>query len=65
MSTHDSNDFTAGYKAFAAYLVAQGWVPTEHANAVVSAAAAFESTQRAVGRDAAKSAMIKAIEKIR
>ncbi|GLR83053.1 hypothetical protein HUE56_30010 (plasmid) [Azospirillum oryzae] len=65
MSKHDSNDFTTGYKSFAAYLVTRGWVPAEHADAVVSAAAAFESAQRAVGRDAAKSAMIKAVEKIR
>jgi len=48
------------YAAFTKYLVANGWVTAKNANAVESAVAAFENTQRRRGSDAAREAMDKA-----
>lgn len=51
------------YQTFTQYLVAQGWVKDSDAEAVKSAVAAFENTQRHRGSDAAREAMEKAARK--
>jgi hypothetical protein len=52
------------YHSFLAYVVSSGWVSVENATSVESALAAFESTQRRRGAEAARQAMDKAARKV-
>ena len=50
---------------FAAYLVERGIAPAEKLKELEAACAAFEVFQRGIGRDKAKEAMLKAVDKVR